>query len=438
MRRICVFGLVVVFVAAGATLDAPAPVSKGGFLYATASAANEPKKRSIHVDDDAALGGDGSARSPFDNLADALAEANASAGAVVVKVAPGDYAVEGSLVIDRSLELRGSTILLEDADGWPTGAVVPGTATRVFTTNPLGSQPLVAVGRADAIVISDVEIRGLVLESGLNRPVVSLTRVQGYAIVENAFRAPGLWGVQSTASSGRVLGNYFSGVATGIILNAGYDSSPSNVTVAGNRAVQNTIGGLLLNGASIDIPEHGDQLDAVIRDNDLSNNTLSANGFGARLFILRRDPGAPGETQATGNVRALLQDNRIVGNRIGMTIDAGFPYRRVGTTCDPRVFSGTIDLTLEHNTLTNSLLTPALVTFTRNMAALNPGLLAQWQYLHGATFIITDPAGTLAGAWIDHPERDPIVGPCPGDAVQESLDNTLRYNGEEVEYGRNF
>ena len=378
------------------------------------------------------------ARSPFSDLSDALAEANTSAAAVVVKVAPGDYPVADSLVIDRPIELRGSTILIEDADGWPTGAVVPGTATRIFTTNPLGTRPLIAVGRADAIVISDVGIRGFVFESRVNGPEVALTRVQGYSIVENAFRAPALWGAQSIASSGRIVGNYFSGVATGVILNAGYDSSPSNVTMAWNRAVQNTIGGVLLNGASIEIPELGDQLEAVVRDNDLSDNTLSANGFGARLFVLRRDPGAPGDTQSTGNVRALLQDNRIVGNRIGITIDAGFPYRRVGTTCDPRVFSGRIDLTLKGNTLTNSLLTPALVTFTRNTAALNPALLAQWQYLHSATFTITDRERMLAGAWIDHPERDPVVGPCPDDAVQEALGNTLRYNGEDVAYGRNF
>ena len=122
---------------------------------------------------EAASGGDGTARSPFSDLSDALAEANTSAAAVVVKVAPGDYPVADSLVIDRPIELRGSTILIEDADGWPTGAVVPGTATRIFTTNPLGTRPLIAVGRADAIVISDVGIRGFVFESRVNGPEVA-------------------------------------------------------------------------------------------------------------------------------------------------------------------------------------------------------------------------------------------------------------------------
>ena len=402
-----------------------------------------PQKIVIHVDDDAPAGGNGSGKSPFSDIGDALAQASGtpSTTAVVVAVAPGDYHVSSSVRIDRPLALRGSTVLVEGADGWPTGAIEPGTETRIFTTNPAGTLPVVAVGRTDAVVIGDVEIRGFVFNGRLNGNEITLTRVQGFEVVENVFLAPAFIGVQSIASSGRVIGNYFTGVQTGMIAAAGYPGSPSSVTMSGNRSVQNTIGGLLLNGASIDIPEHGDELEAVVRDNDLSGNSISANGFGARLFILRRDPGAPGDSQSTGNIRALIQGNRIVGNRIGITIDAGFPYRRTPPlpgTCDPRVFSGTIDLTLKGNTLTGSVLTPALVTFTRNMAALAPTLLTQWQFLHGATFSIADAEKTLAGAWIQHPEHDPFLGPCPGDGGNEFLDNVLSYNGEVLPYGTNF
>jgi hypothetical protein len=105
---------------------------------------------------------------------------------------------------------------------------------------------------------------------------------------------------------------------------------------------------------------------------------------------------------------------------------------------DSRVYSGAIDLTLAGNTVTGSRLTPALVTFTRNAAALNPAVLAQWQYLHRATFTITDPQGALAAARIDHPETDPFLGPCPGDASNESLGNKLFYNRTLLPYGRNF
>jgi hypothetical protein len=133
-----------------------------------------------------------------------------------------------------------------------------------------------------------------------------------------------------------------------------------------------------------------------------------------------------------------VQDNRIAGNRTGIVIDAGFPYRRVGTTCDERTFSGSVDLTLVDNTLTGSVLTPALVTFTRQTAARDPSTLSEWQYLHASTISISDRHGSLAGAWIDHPERDPFVGPCPADAEREVLGNTLLYNGVAVPNGRTF
>jgi hypothetical protein len=393
----------------------------------------------IHVDDDAAAGGNGSAQSPYNTLADALAAARDTSAAVVIKVRPGDYAVGSTLVVDRPLALRGSSVLTRDAVGWPTGEVAAGTETRIHGTASLGTQPLIRVGRADAAVIGDVEIRGFVFQAvsasaGLE---VLLTRVQDYTVADNAFRAPAFLGLQSVASSGHVTGNYFSGPGTGAALTGGFAASPSNVTFSNNRSVANTIGGLLLNGASINIPEHGDQLDAIVRDNDLSNNTLS-QGFGFRAFILRRDLGAPGDTQSTGHIRAQLRGNRIAGNLIGINVDAGFPYRQVGTTCDPRVFSGSIDLELRGNTVTNSVLAPALMTFTRNTAALAPGTLSQWQYLHGAAFTITDPDGTLADAWIDHPERDPFLGPCFGDATNELLNNTLTYNGAVLANGRNF
>jgi hypothetical protein len=410
------------------------------FLAVFAAPAQTTPPKVIHVDDDAAAGGNGSAQSPYNSLEDALAAARETSAAVVINVRPGDYAVGSTLVIDRPLALRGSSVLSTDAAGWPTGEVAAGTETRIHGTASLGTQPLVLVGRADASVISDVEVRGFVFQaaSAAAGIEVLLTRVQDYTVGDNAFRAPAFLGLQSVASSGRVTGNYFSGVGTGAVLNGGFAASPSNVTFSNNRSVENNIGGVLLNGASINIPELGDQLDAVVRDNDLSSNTMSANGFGFRAFILRRDPGAPGDTQSSGNIRAQLGGNRIAGNRIGIFVDAGFPYRQVGTTCDPRVFSGSIDLRLTGNTVTDSVLAPALVTFTRNTAALAPGTLSQWQYLHGAAFTVTDPEGTLADAWIDHPERDPFLGPCFGDATNELLNNTLTYNGAVLAYGRDF
>jgi hypothetical protein len=392
----------------------------------------------IHVDDDAASGGNGSAKAPYANIPEAVSAARASGPGVVISVEPGDYPLVAPLVIDFPLVLRGSSEQVIDPDDpWPTGNVVAGTQTRVFAAAPFGAQAMINVGRTDSTVMSGVTIKGFVFEGTATGFEVQITRVQGYLVADNLFRAPSLFAFQSTASSGELKANHFSGIGTGAIFTGGYPESPSDVVAKGNRMVNNSLGGILLDGASIFILEHGDQLDAVIRGNDMSNNA-GTQGFGLRVFILRRDPGSPGDTQSSGNVDALIQDNRIVGNRVGVTLDAGFPYRSTAGVCDPRLFSGTIDIKLQDNTVTGSLVTDALVTFTRSTTALNTAQLPLWQYLHGATFDITDPDGTMANAWIDHPATDPFLGPCSGDATNEVLDNVLIYNSAVIANGRNY
>jgi hypothetical protein len=390
----------------------------------------------IYVDDDAAPGGNGSALLPFNNLADAVAMARAVSGFVTVRVAPGDYLLTDTLVIDRSIDLRGSTDQIYDADGWPTGAVVPGTATRVFSPNGALTK-LIAVDHGDGAVLRTVSIRGFLFDGTPSGTTMLLNRVQGYWIADNVFSGPAIYGLQSVASSGHASGNYFSGVGTGAIFAGGYPESPSEVLFDGNRAVNNSTGGVVLSGASINIPELGDELNAIVRDNDLSNN-VGNQGFGLRALIVRRDANVLGSTQSSANVYAEITGNRLVGNRVGVFIDAGFPYRRVDGGCDSRVYSGTMNLRFVRNTLSGSSLTSSLITFTRNTAAINPALLPQAQYLHGASVMISDRDGSLADAWIDHPATDPVIGPCPGDATHEPLGNLLVYNGQVQPNGRNY
>jgi hypothetical protein len=403
-------------------------------LTAATSLVETSPAASIHVDDDGAPGGDGTSQFPFNNVPAAMAAARAVTGPVTIKVAPGDYALAETLVIDRSVDLRGSTEPVQDLDGWPTGEVVSGTATRLFASSPAMAR-LLLVERADATVVDDVRIRGFVLEATSAGISILLNRAQDYWIDNNVFRTPAQFGLQSVASTGQVTGNHFSGVGTGAIFTGGYPESPSHVVFQGNRAVRNSIGGVLLNGASINIPELGDEVHGIVRDNDLSEN-IGGQGFGFRAFILRRDLGLPGDQQSSASVFAIVQGNRIVGNTAGIQIDAGFPYRRVGTLCDGRVYSGVMNLHFAGNTIAGNL-SRSLVTFTRGPAALNPLILSQWQYLHGATYTLSDPDGILADALIDNPETDPIVGPCPGDATHEALGNTLTYNGRLLS-GRNF
>ena len=390
----------------------------------------------IHVDDDAAPGGNGTVLQPFNNLPEAVAAAAGTSGFVTIKVAPGDYPLSETLLIDRPIDLRGATEQLFDNDSWPTGAYVPSTMTRVYATNS-GMTRLIQVERPDGNVVRTVSIRGFVFDGATGGISVLLNRVQGFWIAENIFRAPAMFGLQSVASSGRVSANHFSGVGSGAMLAGGYDDSPADVMVDSNRSVNNTVGGLQLNGASIGIPELGDELTANIRHNDFSNNTGS-QGFGLRAFILRRDLSAPGNSQAEASVLAAILENRFVGNRVGVVIDAGFPYRRVDGGCDNRVYSGTMNLRFSGNTLSNSTLTSGLVTFTRSTTAMTQAMLSQFQYLHRASYNISDRDGILSDAWIDHPAVDPFIGPCAADAVHEPLNNLLIYNGQVLPFGRNF
>jgi len=404
-------------------------------IAATVLGASEPPVV-IHVDDDAAPGGNGTIMLPFNNLPDAIDAASAQTGFVTVKVAPGDYPLSETLVIDRPIDLRGATEQLFDNDSWPTGSYVPSTASRVYATNPAMAR-LIRVDRGDGSVTRTVSIRGFVFDGTAAGISVLINRVQGFWVAENIFRAPALFGLQTVASSGRVSANYFGGVGTGAMLAGGYEDSPSDVMFDGNRAVNNVMGGLLLNGASIGIPELGDELTANVRDNDLSNNAGN-QGFGLRAFILRRDLNAPGNSQSEARLSAFVSENRIVGNRIGVVLDAGFPYRRVDSGCDNRMFSGTMNLRFTGNTLSGSSMTSSLITFTRSSTAISQAMLPQFQYLHGASFSISDRDGILSDAWIDHPGTDPWVGPCAADSIHEPLNNLLIYNGQVLPYGRNY
>ena len=403
--------------------DALASISRGALV--------------LHVDSRAAPDGDGSGRAPFATLGEAVAQANQEGGGTII-VAPGQYEVSRTVRIESPLTITGSNVMTLDAEGWPTGAVAPETETRIIATEQLGGGPLIMVSRTDGSVLTDVTIANVTLEGaagpGSNLLIV---KTQNFTVRDNVFTGPSFAGINTAASSGRVVGNYVTGVGCGICVGAGNSESPSTTAVKGNRVAGTRFGALLLNGSGTDVAEFADQNDVAVMGNDLSDNQGSTGtGFGIRVFIIRRDLGSLNSTQSTGHVRALIKGNRLVHNQIGFIIDAGFPYRRVGTVCDPRTYSGTIDVTLNENTIAGSTVTPSLITFTRVTAALNQSTLSAWQYVHDATYTITDPDGTLTGYWFDHPVRDEFVGPCSATQLPVVLSNHLAYNGTEISNGR--
>lgn len=121
-----------------------------------------------------------------------------------------------------------------------------------------------------------------------------------------------------------------------------------------------------------------------------------------------------------------MSGNRTANNSFGATIDAGFPFRS-----GPRLWTATFGITFSGNTVFGNRNAPALITFTRNTAAL--GIegenLKKFKYLQDSVIDLST-RGELDGYWFDHPAIDPIDG--------RVLNNTLIVNGVTIPNGRNF
>ncbi len=412
-------------------------------LSATPTVAAPPQNNLVlQVDDDAPTAGDGSGRSPFRNIANAVNAARSAAALyarVAINVAPGRYPVDDTLRIDFPVEIRGSNVPDLDLQQWPLGTVQAGTATTVEGTADLGSKPLLLVGGASGAVVTGITIRNLTLRSNLKPgtpptpgSVMQVQRAQDFVVANNIVKAPGFSGIDVAASSGTITQNHVSGMQIcGICVGAGTAASPATVTLQDNRSVGNSAGGLLLGGSAFPVDEIGDTLNATVTHNDLSSHTGAALGFGLRVIALGQSvPGA----QSGGNVTAQINDNRIVGNRRGLMIDAGFPQRYSAPgICDAREFTGRLNLSLRGNTVTGSLSRSALVSFTRGQAitvGTGPAAPSLWRYLHRAAFAITDPDLSIAGYLLDDPDTDPNADPaCTADTAVTLLQNSFTYNG---------
>src|SRR5262249_41645390 len=163
-------------------------------------------------------------------------------------------------------------------------------------------------------------------------------------------------------SSGTIEGNLISGVGCGSCIGAGNRQSPAFYIFQKNRSVGNAQGGVLVGGSDYDGVLHAsllpvapgttfDSVTALIKENDLSDNNSDPNSsFGIRLMaIIPRIPA----TQSESNITVNVTDNRITNNSIGISIDAGFPFR-----ADPRLWTAGLSTTFAGNTISASKKTP--------------------------------------------------------------------------------
>ncbi len=404
-------------------------------------------QKQLYVDAAANPGGDGSKQAPFRRITDAVNYVRGFplGGRFEILVEPGTYVSRYSntdpsledlpIVLDYpNLKLKGSTSMLADENGLPTGEIEPGKNSLLIAQPALATdQNLISITQTNpGLSGQGVEVSKLTLDAG-KAPTAPLGTgifvklVQDFVIRDNYVTGGAFQGIQTTASSGKIQGNYFSRVGCGACILAGSTTSPANVIFSGNRSNNNFFGGVLLDGAGISDSAF-DRLSAVVDGNDLSDskaNPAVGQGFGVRVMVLRHDPPNPGDS---GNVTAIISNNRIRNNRLGFSIDAGFPYRTFGGHPDSRLHNGTLKLSLVNNEIADSLIAAALISFTRNSATLTPSQLSQWKYLEHSTFDITDSDGELTGYWLDHPVFDPRDG--------RLLQNILRINGVEIPNGR--
>lgn len=417
-------------------------------LYLLFAASITIPAQTIHVDDDAAPGGDGSARRPFHRLQDAVAEANSRSKAPVIQMAPGTYELTETLKIENSMTINGSSELEFDFANLPTGRVAdPSTETRIVASPEL-QRLMISVGK-DGAVIRDVKLRRLVMQNSATNPnILDFSRVQNYEVRDCIFlgfgelaSSPGS-AINSFASSGMIRSTYTTRLLGAAFMAAGYPESPAKMVFRQNRAVGNRVG-IFLQGTSDGIFEPGDQLEAEVRNNDLSGNFQQRASAGIRILTKGPEtvlgPGYGFTGLATGNIRAVIQRNRLVGNKFGIVIDGGFVLRRVAGSnppvCDTRVYRGQFDLTFRENELAESTFRPAVITFTNFQATLGilegaaPNFTMQ-QFQHFSTYNIGDRQNLLGGAVVQHPANDPFTGPpCEADTTSEQLHNVLRING---------
>jgi hypothetical protein len=122
----------------------------------------------IHVDANAAPGGDGTSPSTaFRTIKAAVDDANARGGGVTIRIEPGTYVepINTTIVQRENVKISGRTVLQQDARGIPTGEVAD--VVRYKPASPSGPADSTLL----KVLASGFEVEGVVFDGGTPRPL---------------------------------------------------------------------------------------------------------------------------------------------------------------------------------------------------------------------------------------------------------------------------
>jgi Dockerin type I domain len=438
----------------------------------------------LYVAAGAGANGDGSFANPYRRITDAVVRARADRAslalppetAIRIHVAAGtyigsydaaalqshpEYEVLPIVVNVPDLMVFGSTALILDGLGLPTGSEVDGRTTLRPDTSLQANQALFLLGRtADGTAGDGATVEGFVLDGVVTHfgsQAVWADRVQNFRIRKNVVRRTG-FGTQTRLASGAIEGNLLAGnEESGATASGGSLADPAAVSIRGNRVRGNGQHGIMLlvtasawpidlgrneldieppqtsfdRTDSADVPNIPDRLDATVTGNEFSFATV----FGIRFLAFipipaggvvdcsrpvgyeTLDPAQP----LTAVLTARVVGNTFANNRLyGIGTELGFPCRS-----DPRQLVFTSTASFEANTFENNR--AALFTFTAWGVTTGFDTAATFKFAEDSTYQATDLGGGLAGFDYDNPLADPVSG-----AV---LDDTLEMNGVEQPLG---
>ena len=310
------------------------------------------------------------------------------------------------MIVDvPDITLRGALVMRLDEAGRATGAGATDAATVLVSIEPLPTVDgapmpiIIANSHPDGSAGSGLTVEGFVFRSGAAPPVAPAgqgvlgVRTSGLTIRGNRFERF-TEAVDLRASSAEVVQNLAEGTDACDLCLAG----PGTYRATGNRILAGAMQGIIAIGAPVlPTPSRVEPYDppaaaetwVEIRNNEVRDHNRLPAGSAVRVDAV--GIGAPNVHNTT---HVVIRDNRLAGNRFGITVHAGFPVAASARSSD-------VDVMLGGNDIVQSCQARMLVGLARQNTALG---LANGPYLLNSRFTLS-LGGDMSwdDVWYAHP-----------------------------------